>query len=88
MVAQHCGEPRGSTQSMRPQVAVTVQCVPVKPLQHKEVVPRRLPGCPDRGGGRTSPSPTRTRIVDRSTDKVALSCLGFRLIQETPEQLN
>lgn len=54
---------------MRPQVAVTVQCVPVKPLQHKEVVPRRLPGCPDRGGGRTTPSPTRQRNV--SADKVA-----------------
>lgn len=53
---------------MRPQVAVTVQCVQVKPLQHKEALPRRLPGCPDRGGSRTSPSPSRS--VNRSPDKV------------------
>ena len=39
--------------------------------QCQEVVPRRLPGCPDRGGGRTTPSPTRKRNV--SVDKVLLA---------------
>ena len=66
----------------------------VKP-QHKEVVQRRLPGCPDRGGGRTTPSPTRNRSP---TDKVLLACLRpgcwcglhavFRVCEHKMQKLN
>lgn len=53
-----------------------VHLVPLSACTHcQEALPRRLPGCPDRGGSRTSPSPSRS--VNRSPDKAVLAWVGM-----------